>query len=60
MARSTTAGPATRICAVDRDMTEKCDDTSRAAGRPATAPSAADATGTLAIACATDRKRGRS
>ena len=37
-------------------MTEKCDATRRPAGRPATAPIAALATGTLAIACATDLK----
>ena len=60
IARSTTAGPAVRICAVAFDMTEKCEATSRAAGNPATAPIAAVATGTLAIACATDRNRGRS
>ena len=45
------------ICAVLFDMTEKCDATRRPAGSPATAPMAAVATGTVAIACATERKR---
>ena len=56
-ARSTTAGPAIRICEFSA-ITEKCEATRRAAGRPATAPSPAEATGTVAIAWATDLKRG--
>ena len=48
-ARSTSAGPAISTCAVSRAISEKCDATSRAAGRPATAPSAADTTGACAI-----------
>ena len=54
MARATTAGPAVRICAVDRDMTEKCEATSRPAGIPATAPKAAEATGIVPMVFATD------
>ena len=46
-----------RIWAVRRDMTEKCEATRRAAGRPATGPSAAAATGTLAMASAITRNR---
>ena len=55
IARATTAGPAVKICAVDLDITEKCEATSRPAGKPATAPSAAVATGTVAIASAMER-----
>ena len=58
-ARSPTEGPAIRICAGSRVITEKCEATSRAAGKPATGPSAALATGTFASASATDWKRGR-
>ena len=50
MARATTAGPAVSICAVFLDITEKCEATSRPAGKPATAPRAAVATGTVDIA----------
>ena len=41
-----------------RVMIEKCEATSRAAGRPATGPNAAEATGTADMACMMDRKRG--
>ena len=41
-----------------RVITEKWDATSRAAGKPATAPSAADTTGAVAIASMIERKRG--
>jgi hypothetical protein len=44
--------------AVSRVITEKWEATSREAGIPATGPSAAEATGTLAMASATERKRG--
>ena len=56
-ARSTTAGPAISTCEFSA-ITEKCEATRRAAGSPATAPSPAEATGTLAIALATEAKRG--
>ena len=39
-------------------MIEKWEATRRAAGKPATAPNAADATGTMDIACMTDMNRG--
>ena len=39
-------------------MIEKWEATRRAAGRPATAPNAADATGTMDMACMTDMNRG--
>ena len=39
-------------------MIEKCEDTNRAAGKPATAPTAAETTGTVAIARPIDSKRG--
>jgi hypothetical protein len=39
-------------------LTEKCDATRRDAGRPATAPSAAEATGIVCRHCATDSNRG--
>ena len=54
---ATTAGPAIKTCDVLRVMTEKCDATSRAAGNPATAPTAAETTGAVAMASAMDRKR---
>ena len=41
-----------------RVITEKWDATSRAAGKPATAPSAAETTGAVAIASMIERKRG--
>ena len=49
MARSTRRGPPVSTCAVSLVMIERCEATSRAAGKPATAPSAAQTTGTEAI-----------
>jgi hypothetical protein len=39
-------------------MIEKCEETSRAAGKPATGPMAAETTGTVAIASTNEAKRG--
>jgi hypothetical protein len=56
-ARSTIAGPAIKTCDVFFVMIEKWDAASRAAGKPATAPTAADTTGAVAITFANDSKR---
>ena len=49
-------------CASDHEQTEdraaKCEAARRAAGKPATAPSAADATGATSMIWAIDSKRG--
>ena len=57
IARSTTAGPATITWAVCRVITARCDATRRAAGKPATAPSAAETTGAVSMARPIERKR---
>ena len=50
MARSTSSGPPVSTTAVSCVITEKCEAASRAAGKPAQGPSAAQATGTAASA----------
>ena len=58
MAAATTGGPATKSWAVPRTITEKCEATTRAAPSPATGPSAAATTGTIAWFCPTRSKPG--
>jgi hypothetical protein len=48
IAAATTGGPATNSWPLPRTITEKCEATTRAAPRPATGPSAAATTGTIA------------
>ena len=45
-------------CAVSLAMMDRCEATSRAAGRPATAPMAPETTGTIPMACITLMNRG--
>ena len=58
MAAATTGGPATNSCEVPRTMTEKCEATTRTAPSPATGPSAAATTGTIARLPTTRSKPG--
>ena len=55
---ATTGGPATNSCAVPSTITEKCEQTTRAAPRPATGPRAAAATGTIERFSTTRSKPG--
>ena len=59
MAAATTGGPATNSWAVPRTITEKCEHTTLAAPRPATGPSAAAATGTMARFATTRSNPGK-
>ncbi len=55
---ATTGGPATNSWALPRTITEKCEQTTRAAPRPATGPSAAATTGTRERFATTRSKPG--
>ena len=57
-ARSTSAGPPVKTWAVSWVMIERCDATNLAAGKPATGPSAAHTTGTVANASIQSRLSG--
>ena len=58
IAAATTGGPATNSWALPRTITEKCEHTTRAAPSPATGPSAAATTGTIARLRTTTSKPG--
>jgi len=54
----TSAGPPIITCALSRAITDKCEGSSRPAGKPTTAPSAAKVTGLLPSASVMMAKRG--